>query len=344
MYETVPELHPLGVGINVLLHAVRELTGVGPCARIGGSAALRPRRLCTPNKHGQEIAGVSRAVSPQGTTGPNTRSVAAFSRQSCCKRSSPAWGQTPCGQVARRLAVESVSGAVTLRGTDGKTFTAKGDIAVAADGIHSALRRQFYPNEGPPIWNGRVLWRSITRATPFLDGRTMIMAGHQDVKFVCYPIEPAVEPGGTTLINWIAELSFPKEDGWRREDWKTRHGRLEDFLPRYATWRFPWLDVPALIRDADTVFEYPLVDRDPIDRWTFGRTTLIGDAAHPMYPIGSNGASQAILDARTLAYELAAAADPDAALARYEANRRPATNHLVLLNRSNGPGAGDADG
>jgi len=207
---------------------------------------------------------------------------------------------------------------------------------VAADGIHSALRAQFYPDEGPPIWNRRVLWRGVTEGAPFLGGATMVMAGHQDMKFVCYPIDPKAKARGTSTINWIAELRFPETVEWRREDWN-RKGELADFLPRFETWDFGWLDVPDIIRGASQVYEYPLVDRDPVERWTFGRTTLLGDAAHPMYPIGSNGASQAILDARTLAYELATRDDVDGALAAYEAARRPATSRIVLSNRGNGP-------
>ena len=187
-----------------------------------------------------------------------------------------------------------------------------------------------------PIWNRRVLWRGVTEAEPYLGGATMVMAGHQDQKFVCYPIDPGVAARGRSLINWIAELRFPDEVEWRREDWN-RPGNLSDFLPRFESWDFGWLDVPAVIRAASQVFEYPMVDRDPLDRWTHGRTTLLGDAAHPMYPIGSNGASQAILDARTLAFELATRSSIDDALAAYEAARRLATSAIVLANRGNGP-------
>jgi 2-polyprenyl-6-methoxyphenol hydroxylase-like FAD-dependent oxidoreductase len=204
---------------------------------------------------------------------------------------------------------------------------------IAADGIHSAARTQLFPDEGPPIWNRRILWRGVTHAAPFAGGRAMIMAGHQAQKFVCYPIG---EENGAATINWIAELAFREGHSWRREDWN-RPADLADFLPAFEEWHFDWLDVPALIRAATRVFEYPMVDRDPLPQWTFGRLTLLGDAAHPMFPIGSNGASQAILDARTIAHALATNADIDAALAHYEAARRPATSQIVLANRGNGP-------
>jgi 2-polyprenyl-6-methoxyphenol hydroxylase-like FAD-dependent oxidoreductase len=153
---------------------------------------------------------------------------------------------------------------------------------------------------------------------------------------VAYPIAVAAEAPGEAVINWIAERKFRPGHDWRREDWN-RPGNLSDFLPQFAAWRFDWLDVPALIKAANGCFEYPMVDRDPLDRWTFGRATLIGDAAHPMYPIGSNGASQGILDARVLAREIRRAGPTPAALLAYEAERRPATSKITLANRANGP-------
>jgi 2-polyprenyl-6-methoxyphenol hydroxylase-like FAD-dependent oxidoreductase len=213
---------------------------------------------------------------------------------------------------------------------------ADGDLLIAADGIHSVARQILYPNEGAPIWNGAILWRGTTRARPFLTGRSMIMAGHEFQKFVAYPISRAAADRGEAVINWIAERKFRPDHSWRSEDWN-RSGDRADFLPQFAGWRFGWLDVPALIQAADRCFEYPMVDRDPLPRWTFGRVTLLGDAAHPMYPIGSNGSSQGILDARVLAREIRRAGATPEALAAYEAERRPATAKIVLANRANGP-------
>ena len=197
-------------------------------------------------------------------------------------------------------------------------------------------REKLYPSEGPPIWNGRILWRGITEASAFLSGRTMIMAGHEVLKFVCYPISKQADANGKYKINWVAERHMPPTYQWRREDYN-RTAKLEEFLPWFKDWKFDWLDVPGLIRGCPHAYEYPLVDRDPIPQWTFGRVTLMGDAAHPMYPIGSNGASQAILDARVLTREILKAGLTNAALTAYEAERRPATSDLVMLNRRNGP-------
>ena len=210
------------------------------------------------------------------------------------------------------------------RRTNVRLPDAEGDLLIGADGIHSVVRQTLYPDEGPPIWNGAILWRGTTRGRPFLTGRSMIMAGHEFQKFVAYPISRSAAERGEAEINWIAERKFRPDHVWRREDWN-RAGNLDDFLPQFAGWRFDWLDVPAVIRAADRCFEYPMVDRDPLDRWTFGRVTLMGDAAHPMYPIGSNGASQGILDARVLAREIRRAGPTPEALLAYEAERRPAT-------------------
>lgn len=338
VYEAAAEILPLGVGINVLPHAVRELTDLGLAERLADNG-VATEALMYANRFGQEIWREPRGRHagynwPQYSIHRGVLQLLLFNAV-----------RERLGKGAVRLDHEA-TGVET--GEDGATVrfrsrttgadlpSARGDVVVAADGIHSALRAQFYPDEGPPIWNRRVLWRGVTEGAPFLGGATMVMAGHQDMKFVCYPIDPKAEGRGTSTINWIAELRFPETVEWRREDWN-RKGELADFLPRFETWDFGWLDVPDIIRGASQVYEYPLVDRDPVERWTFGRTTLLGDAAHPMYPIGSNGASQAILDARTLAYELATRDDVDAALAAYEGARRPATSRIVLSNRGNGP-------
>jgi 2-polyprenyl-6-methoxyphenol hydroxylase-like FAD-dependent oxidoreductase len=209
------------------------------------------------------------------------------------------------------------------------------DLVVAADGIHSAARAARYPDEGPLRWNGSLLWRGVAEVSPILDGRTMVWAGHPEQKFVGYPI--ADRPDGAQVFNFIAELRRPDSELANVEDWN-RRGSLADFLPEFEEWDFGWLDVPSIVRSAGQTFLFPMVDRDPVDRWTFGRSTLLGDAAHPMYPIGSNGASQASLDARVLAGCVRRQPrDLYAALAAYESVRRPATAAVVRANRGLGP-------
>ena len=195
-------------------------------------------------------------------------------------------------------------------------------VAIACDGIHSVVRKQFFPDEGPPRYSGVNMWRGTTRWQPFLSGANMVRAGWLATgKMVIYPIRDAVDTEGRQLVNWVAEIETPHH---RRRDWN-RPGNLDDFLPAFADWHFDWLDVPAFLAAADMVLEFPMVDQDPLPRWSHGRVTLLGDAAHPMVPRGSNGAGQAILDAAALAECLAAADDPVAALKAYEDRRREAT-------------------
>ena len=328
LFEAVGEVKPLGVGINLLPHAVRELTELG-LAEALAAIGVAPRELIYANKFGQEIWREARGLAagykwPQISLHRGRLQMMLY--DAALARLGP--GQIHLGHRARHFETGADRATVTF---DQGGITA--DVIIAADGIHSAARARLFPQEGPPKWNQRILWRGVSFAPAFLGGHSMVMAGHQAQKFVCYPI---VTAGPLAEINWIAELIFPAGHLWRREDWN-RAADLNDFLPAFESWRFPWLDVPAIIRAADRVFEYPMVDRDPLDRWTFGRLTLLGDAAHPMFPIGSNGASQAILDARTLAFELATKDNIDTALANYEAARRPATTQIVLANRGNGP-------
>ena len=207
---------------------------------------------------------------------------------------------------------------------------------ISCEGIHSVLRKQLYPDEGSPKYSGINMWRGITRWKPFLTGASMIRVGwHHPAKLLIYPIRDNIDGGGRQLVNWVCDIETPQ---YHKRDWNQR-GRLEDFLPAMADWHFDWLDVPQFISSADAILEYPMVDQDPLPHWSFGRLTLLGDAAHPMYPRGANGAAQAILDCRALADALKANADPVAALKAYEAKRLPATSEVVLANRKAPPDA-----
>lgn len=208
-------------------------------------------------------------------------------------------------------------------------------IVVACDGIHSKIRQQFIPMKAPR-YSGVFMWRGVSCGSRFLDGATMVRVGLPSVgKMVIYPIHDYED--GTQLINWVAEIDVPDPGSFcSKRDWNCP-GDAKDFVDVFANWRFDWLDVPELIRKADTILQFPMMDRDPLPRWSFGRVTLLGDAAHPLVPLGSNGAGQALLDAEALASALAACRDPVAALARYEDIRRPATAEIVMSDRAGGP-------
>jgi 5-methylphenazine-1-carboxylate 1-monooxygenase len=338
VFESVAELRPLGVGINVLPHAVRELIELGLLDKLD-EAGVRTKELAYFSKHGKPIWSEPRGLEA-GYKWPQFSIHRGVLQQILLNAAIERLGANNILTSHHLTGWEETADGIRATFIDKATGRSAGShdgaLLIACDGIHSAVREKRFPGEGPPIWNGRILWRGITDADGFLSGRTMIMAGHEILKFVCYPISKQPDANGKHRINWVAERHMPPTYQWRREDYN-RTAKLEEFLPWFESWRFDWLDVPSLIRNCPHSYEYPLVDRDPLACWTFGRVTLLGDAAHPMYPIGSNGASQAILDARVLTREILTHGETNAALVAYEAERRPATTDLVMLNRRNGP-------
>lgn len=341
VYESAQELRPLGVGINLLPHAVSELEQLGLMPALA-ERAIETSQLHYYNKLGQPIWREPRGLQagyPLPQFSVHRGEFQMMLAQAVRERLGE--GAIVTGMVLES-AEQDASGATAVfrRRADGTAHRVRGDILVGADGIHSALRRQLHPVGDEPRFSGRMLWRALTEAPPYLDGRSMFMAGHQDQKFVCYPISEPMRRQGRSLINWIAELSVPDAE-LPATDWN-RQVDKSVFADRFADWRWDWIDIPAIIDGAEAIYEFPLVDRDPLPRWTRGRVTLLGDAAHPMYPIGSNGSAQAILDARCLSDGLAQAVGGsartlDIALLEYEAERLPRTAGIVLRNRLNGP-------
>ncbi|AWS40826.1 flavin-dependent oxidoreductase [Streptosporangium sp. 'caverna'] len=334
VYEAVPEIGAAGVGINLLPHATRVLHRLGLADELGGAGVLTEESVFF-NRFGQLIYRE-----------PSGRQAGYEYPQYSIHRGD--LHDVLLGAVRERLGedavlldhrcvrVEQDENAATAyfrsSGDELELPAVRARMVIACDGIHSAIRRQLHPGEGEPRYSGINMWRGVTRGRPFLSGASMVRAGWIDQgKLVAYPIRNFAD--GTQLLNWVAEIRTPADE---RRDW-TRRGRLEDFIGAFEDWHFDWLDVPAMMRAAETVFEYPMVDQDPLDRWTFGRVTLLGDAAHPMVPRGSNGAGQAILDARALRRHLTDSPDAVTALHAYEAERLPATTRVVLANRSTPP-------
>ena len=335
IFEAVREIRPLGVGINLQPHASRELFELGLETGLD-EIGLRTKEVAYFSQHGQLIWREPRGRHA-GYNWPQY-SIHRGGLQMLLLRSL----QDRCGDVVTtgaavtgwRDTANGVGIDLTDRQTGASLGQVEGAVLIAADGINSTLRAGLYPDEGAARWGGTMMWRGLTRGPKFLTGRSVTMTGRKDVKFVAYPIGDTGEGG--SLINWIADLTMPPDYAWRKQDWN-RSGALDDFLGPFADWRFDWLDIPAVIRAAEHVYEYPMVDRDPLDRWTHGRLTLLGDAAHAMYPIGSNGASQGILDARVLAAAMRDNGPTTEALEAYESTRREAVNALVLANRGDGP-------
>lgn len=343
VFEAVDTVRPLGVGINLLPHSVRVLAGLGlqpALARI----AVETAELAYFNRHGQPIWSEPRGLAA-GYAYPQF-SIHRGALQMILFEAASARLGTDALRTAHALTgFEDRGDHVLLQMADRSgqpRAPVRARAVIAADGIHSTVRRTFHPHEGPARFSGRMLWRATTRSRPFLTGRSMIQAGHQNQKFVCYPIENRPDPEGRVLLNWIAELAVDAHVTPERESWNKKVDPAV-FRAPFAGWRFDWLDIPALIDGAEAVYEFPMVDRDPLEGWTRGRVTLLGDAAHPMYPIGSNGASQGILDAEAIAQSMhdegfpRRTIDPTAAFTRYEAARRETTGRIVLSNRGNGP-------
>jgi 2-polyprenyl-6-methoxyphenol hydroxylase-like FAD-dependent oxidoreductase len=339
VYESTRDIRPLGVGINLLPHAVRELSELGLADQLS-ELAIQTEALIYMNKFGQEIWREARGRFagydwPQFSIHRGEFQVLLY--EECKRRLGPErvhLGHKLVGVEEHESFVYAAFDTSTANAPE--LITVECDVLVGADGIHSRVRSVFYPDEGPAKWNGSILWRATTVSAPFLDGHSMVMAGHVNQKFVCYPISRKHDSNGESLINWIAELRVDPRTPWAKEDWN-RPGDISDFFTQFMDWNFPGLPIPDIIQGSSAVYEFPMVDRDPVDKWTFGRSTLLGDAAHPMYPIGSNGATQAIVDARCLAFHLATESSIDAALSMYEQERRPPTSALVRANRDNGP-------
>jgi len=337
VFESVDTINALGVGINLLPHAVKVLTELGLADELD-KIGLPTAELLYVNKFGQNIWREPRGVEagyhwPQYST---HRGKLQMLLLEAVKRELGE-GAVFTGHHLKSFQEfgDRVAAQFENRKTGGSLGYYYADIMIAADGIHSVVRKFYYPDEGKPKFSGRILWRGITESTPFLTGRSMIMAGYQDQKFVAYPVCPDTAEKGNSLVNWIAELAVDDEMP-SRADWNRKIDK-EIFAPAFQSWNFGWLNVPKLIDETDTVYEFPLVDRDPLPQWTFGRVTLLGDAAHPMYPIGSNGASQAILDADALGEAILEHHDAELALVAYEEARLEPTANIVLSNRKNGP-------
>ncbi|MGC4036872.1 MAG: flavin-dependent oxidoreductase [Chitinophagaceae bacterium] len=333
IYESANEIKPLGVGINLLPHAVRILTDLGLEEKIS-RLGVATSELAYYNKFGQRIWQEPRGkfAGYHWSQYSVHRGLFQLLLYATVKE---AIGNDNFYTGHRFLSFNADKNqAIFFHRNNNKEVVTGYDVLIGADGIHSAVRNQLYPAEGEPRFSGNVLHRAITKAKPFLSHSSMIMAGSPKQKFVAYPISPGTDENGNQTINWIADL--PSVDGLKERDWNRKSDK-EKILAHYKGWKFDWLDIPSLVEGAENIYEFPMSDRDPLPRWSFDNVTLLGDAAHPMYPIGSNGGSQAILDAEIIANELSATNDIARALSRYEEERLPATAQIVLQNRQMGP-------
>ncbi|MEQ1408391.1 flavin-dependent oxidoreductase [Neorhizobium sp. Rsf11] len=339
IFERAEEVRELGVGINMLPHAVGQLVDLGLMADLD-EAGIRTRELIYANRFGQvvwqELRGLDAGYDvPQFSI--HRGKLLGLIYRAVVNRLGLGAIRTGCRIDGFEQTAEGVTALLT--GRDGSRGEVRGDLLIGADGIHSAVRAALYPAEGSPTWSGIMLWRGATQWPKWRDGRTMAIAGGNFAKFVYYPIEADPKEPERRLTNWavMAKTAETGTQPLRREDW-SRSGIMDEVLP-FVRDRFhlDFVDPAAIIEATGSFYEYPNCDRDPLPRWSFGRVTLLGDAAHPMYPVGSNGASQAILDAKSISTHLQKAGEIEAALLAYDAERQPATSDIVLANRRGGP-------
>jgi len=335
VYERAPQIKELGVGITVLPHGMREFEALGLGDKLL-ARGIENRESCFFNRFGQLIYKEPRGklagyASPE--VGLHRGRLQLVLYEAACERLGAQHVITDRDCIGVAQDDEGVT--LNLRETSsGRELPPlRASAVIACDGVNSAIRRHFHPKD-ELVFAGINTWRGVTRRKPILTGRSYLRIGSLLTgKIVIYPIIDDVDGEGNQLINWTTEIqsaSFVKND-WNEP------GDVDDFIHLFEGFRFDWLDVPEMIRNAELLLEYPMVDKDPIERWSLGRVTLAGDAAHPMYPRGSNGSAQAVIDARVLADCLLREADPRAAFLAYEAERREATARVVRTNREHPP-------
>jgi len=336
VYEIAPEIRPVGVGVSLLPHSTRELASIGLLDELA-KVAITTKDSCFFTRFGEFVY---REPSGRyaGYEWPQFQIHRGDLQQVLYQAARTKIGDDRIVTGWRCTGAAADGDGAVAHFVDTKTGkplpSQRGAAVIACDGIHSAIRKQFYPNEGPPIYSGVNMWRGVTRHKPFLTGASYVRAGWlAHGKMVIYPIRDNIDGEGNQLINWVAEVETPQ---YEARDWN-RPGRLEDFIGNFESWTFDWLNVPDLIRKSEVILEYPMVDQDPLPRWSFDTVTLLGDAAHPMYPRGSNGAGQAILDARALANAFQETDNATQALKLYEDRRLATTARIVQMNRTNPP-------
>lgn len=338
VFETVNEIKPLGVGINLLPHCMQVLDDLGLRSRLE-EVAITTSSLTFLTSDGKKIWSEPRGLEA-GYPYPQLSIHRGDFQMILLDEVRKAIGAENIYSSHHLERFEQFKDGVVghfIDKSSGKEVGSySGDFLIGADGINSRVRSVFYPDQGPPHYSGQMLWRGVTEMPPYLDGRSMFMAGDNDLKLVAYPIRKESTKRGLSYVNWIAERRIPSDMASRQGDWNER-GLLDEFAAYFDDWQLDWIDIHKLFHGAEAIYKFPMIDRNPVPRWSFDRVTLIGDAAHAMYPNGSNGVSQGILDTVALAKALVDEKDIVTALIAYEKSRLEVTKRIVLANRQTGP-------
>ena len=335
VYESVPEVKEMGVGITLLPHATKELAALGLLPQLE-AVAIENLESVFYNRYGQYIYKELRGRHDGYATpelGIHRGKLHRILFEEVLKRLGS--DRVHTGHRCIRVDQTAQLATATFELSNGETRQVHADVAVACDGVNSTVRKQFFPDD-KVCFAGINTWRGVTVHKPILTGKSYMRVGSIETgKMVIYPIVDNVDGQGNQLINWMAEI---QRADTKMNDWN-KPGNPNDCIDIFKDWKFPWLDVPNLILSAERVFEYPMVDKDALPQWSFGRITLMGDAAHPMYPRGSNGSAQGLIDARTLADLLSKTTDVVTALQQYQDLRLPTTAKIVQTNRTVPPDA-----
>ncbi|USG59524.1 flavin-dependent oxidoreductase [Sneathiella marina] len=338
VFESVEEIKPLGVGINLLPHSVVNLSKLGLLDDLR-KVAIETSSLAYFSADGKTIWKEPRGLAA-GYEVPQFSIHRGDFHMILLEHARQRLGAENIKSGHHFADLSQSNENVTATFIDRKSGDEKarvtGDFLIGADGINSTLRQHYYPTEGAPKYSGQMLWRGVTEMDPFLDGRSMFMAGHNDLKLVAYPIRKESATRGKSYINWIAERRMPSDLAERQGDWNEL-GLLGEFQGEFSDWDLGWLDIQELFENAISIHKFPMIDRDPLPKWSFERVTLMGDAAHAMYPNGSNGVSQGVLDALTFTDILASSSNITEALQAYERARLEPTSKIILANRQTGP-------
>ncbi len=337
--ESVAQLRPLGVGINIQPNAVRELGELGIGEEQLDTIGVKTREWALVGLNGNDIYSERRGLLA-GYRWPQY-SVHRGGLQMLLHRTAVqrlGADAVRCGVevTGYRQAADGRGVTALVRTRDGTPGEVQGALLIGADGLHSAVRAQMHPGQPPVHWGGAIMWRGTTPGRPIRSGASFVGLGTHRQRVVFYPISQPDPATALATINWIAEITVDNAGGLREGDWNRRVD-VGRFIHHFAGWNYDWLDVPAMLRGADEIFEYPMIDRDPVPTWVDGRVALLGDAAHPMYPTGSNGATQAVIDARVLGAAMIEHGVTERALQAYDAQLCKEISAVVLRNRGAGP-------